>query len=448
MARKPNVLILHADQLRAQALGYAGDVNSRTPHLDALARESIRFSTAISCCPLCGPARGSLLTGQYPLSHRVIVNDVHLGTGAPSIANVFKEARYDTAYIGKWHLDGAGSRSAFIPKERRQDFDFWSVLECTHDYFHSKYWNNNDVLQEWEGYDALAQSKATSEYIKARKNNETPFFLFVSWGPPHDPYKAVPWRYKHSFSRRRLDLRPNVPTCLQYNTRKDLSGYYAHISVLDDCCGIILDTLKNAGLENDTLIIFTSDHGDMLGSQGMRGKQGPWDEAIRIPLLIKNPRMQDKALRSIGHPINIPDIMPTILSMCNLPIPESVQGRDFLRMILSNEEPVDDDAALFACYSPICNWHEVGKEYRGIRTMQYTFVRSLQGPWLLYDNIADPFQINNLVGNPSFINAKDRLNAILEAKLHEIEDDFLPGEQYLKKFGYQVGSDGAVPYRA
>ena len=183
-----------------------------------------------------------------------------------------------------------GSRSAFIPRERRQDFDFWSVLECTHDYFHSRYWGNDDALHEWKGYDAIAQSKAARDYIMARANEPRPFLLVVSWGPPHDPYKAVPWRYKRRFPPRRLELRPNVPENARNRSRKDLSGYYAHVSALDDCCGMILDAIEEAGIDNDTIVVFTSDHGDMLGSQGMQGSKDRGTSRSGSRSSIKNPR--------------------------------------------------------------------------------------------------------------------------------------------------------------
>ncbi|MBN2150379.1 MAG: sulfatase [Candidatus Lokiarchaeota archaeon] len=446
MERRLNVIILHADQLRAQALGYAGDPNARTPRLDALARESANLSNAVSCCPLCSPARASLLTGQYPLSHRVIVNDVHLGTGAPSIARAFKDAGYDTGYIGKWHLDGTGGRSAFIPRERRQDFDYWSVLECTHDYFKSKYWGNDDELHEWKGYDAIAQSRAAQGYIKARTSDPNPFFLVVSWGPPHDPYKAVPWRYKRGFPPRRIELRPNVPADARSRARNDSSGYYAHVSALDDCCGMVLDAVKVAGIEDRTIVVFTADHGDMLGSHGFRGKQAPWDESIRIPLLVKDPRIPGCKGRTIEQPVNVPDIMPTLLSMCGVAIPGSVEGRDFSGVVRGDDD-AQDEAALFASYSPICNWHETGREYRGIRTMRYTYVRSLQGPWLLYDNSTDPFQLDNLIGRTRFVDVQVELDARLDAALRRTGDDFRPRTEYLERFGYRVGPDGAVPYK-
>ena len=130
---KPNVVFVFGDQWRQQATGYAGDPNVSTPHLDTLARESIDFTHAVSGCPVCSPYRASLLTGQRPLTHGVFVNDVYLQPRATSIAEAFSSAGYDTAYIGKWHVDGHG-RSNYIPPERRLGFAYWKVLECTHAY--------------------------------------------------------------------------------------------------------------------------------------------------------------------------------------------------------------------------------------------------------------------------------------------------------------------------
>ena len=144
-ADKPNILFVIADQWRAQAFGFAGDPNVQTPHLDALQRESIDGVNAISGVPVCCPARASLLTGRRVLTHGVFLNDVPLNPDAVSLAKVLKQAGYDTGYIGKWHLNGAG-RSAFIPRERRQGFDYWKVMECEHNYNNSFYWHRMFVL--------------------------------------------------------------------------------------------------------------------------------------------------------------------------------------------------------------------------------------------------------------------------------------------------------------
>ena len=172
--KKPNVVFIFGDQWRAQATGYAGDPNVRTPHLDALAAESINFTQALAGCPVCSPYRASLLTGQYPLRHGVFVNDVYLQPRSASIAEAFSAAGYDTAYIGKWHVDGHG-RSNYIPPERRQGFDYWKVLECTHEYNNSPYYEgDSDEKRYWDGYDAIAQTRDAQAYMRNR-NEDRPF---------------------------------------------------------------------------------------------------------------------------------------------------------------------------------------------------------------------------------------------------------------------------------
>ena len=289
-ARKPNVLYLLADQWRAVATGYAGDPNVKTPHLDRLANQSVNFTHAVSGCPVCSPHRASLMTGQFPLTNGVFMNDVHLRDDATCLAEVFHAAGYDTGYIGKWHLDGRG-RSNYIPPESRQGFDYWKVLECTHNYNHSFYYAGNDPTKRtWPDYDAIAQTQDAMQYVKEHARGDKPFVLFLSWGPPHNPYQTAPQKYRAMYDPDKLQLRPNVPESMQKQPRQDLAGYYAYCTALDDCIGDLLKMLDDAGLTRETIVVFSTDHGAMLGSQGQYRKQKPWDESIRVPLLIRYPR--------------------------------------------------------------------------------------------------------------------------------------------------------------
>jgi len=442
---RPNLVYLLADQWRAQATGYAGDMNARTPNLDNLAKESVRFSNAVSGCPVCSPYRASLMTGRYPLSHGVFLNDVCLNTEATSIAQAYTRAGYDTGYIGKWHLDGHG-RSNFIPKERRQGFSFWKALECTHDYNRSFYHADRDVKLKWDGYDAIAQTHEAQKYTRDHADGK-PFALFLSWGPPHAPYHTAPEHYKSLFPEKKLRLRPNVPKESEQRARRDLSGYYAHIAALDDCVKEIVDTLKECGLERDTILVFTSDHGDMLHSHGRQKKQQPFEESIMVPFLLRYPGALGREGKTIDMPINTPDIMPTLLGLSGINIPESVEGRDLSGVLRGTEEGCDD-AVLISCPSPFGQWQRRrgGKEYRGLRTRRYTYVRDLNGPWLLYDNKADPYQLNNLCNKPEHAQLQRGLEAALTKKLRDTNDEFLPGPKYIEKWGYVVNQTGTVPY--
>lgn len=442
---RSNLVYLLADQWRAQATGYAGDMNARTPNLDNLAKESVRFSNAVSGCPVCSPYRAGLMTGRYPLSHGVFLNDVCLNTEAISIAQAYSRAGYDTGYIGKWHLDGHG-RSNFIPKERRQGFSFWKALECTHDYNRSFYYADEDVKLKWDGYDAIAQTREARKYIRDHAGGK-PFALFLSWGPPHAPYHTAPEDYRSPFGEKELRLRPNVPKESEQRARRDLSGYYAHIAALDDCVKEIADTLKECGLERDTILVFTSDHGDMLYSHGRQKKQQPFEESIMVPFLLRYPGALGREGRTIDMPLNTPDIMPTLLGLSGISVPESVEGRD-LSDVLRGTEEACDDAVLITCPSPFGQWQRKrgGKEYRGLRTRRYTYVRDLSGPWLLYDNLTDPYQLNNLCNKPEHAQLQRGLEEVLTKKLRDTNDEFLPGPKYIEKWGYVVNETGTVPY--
>ena len=454
MNPKPNVVFVFSDQHRYQAAGFAGDPNVKTPVMDRLAGESLNFTTSVSCAPVCSPYRGCLLTGQYPLTHGVFVNDVNLQHNCISLADAFTQAGYDTAYIGKWHLDGHG-RSRYIPPERRMGFDFWQVLECTHAYNQSYFYAQDDPQRRtWEGYDAAAQTRAAQEYIR-QHDPQKPFLLVLSWGPPHNPYETAPQRFRDLYRPEEIVLRPNVPletegdSRLAQKAREDLAGYYAHISALDSCLGDLMDTLDQAGLADNTLFVYTSDHGDMLGSQGEQRKQRPWDESILTPFLLRFPQRLGRSGREISTPFSSPDIMPTLLGLCDLPIPETVEGVDFTPYLLG-EAPSPEHAALIECIHPFGEWTypriSSAREYRGLRTTRYTYVRDLQGPWLLYDNQEDPYQLNNRCGDPAYQEIQAALDQQLSRMLAERGDEFLPGMAYIRRWGYPVDETGTVPY--
>lgn len=443
---QPNVVFVFADQWRGQATGYAGDPNVQTPHLDRLAEESVNFTQAVAGCPVCCPYRASLITGQYPLTHGVFLNDVRLSAPAVSIAETFKSGGYQTAYIGKWHLDGP-DRSSFIPPQRRAGFEFWKVMECTHDYNNSCYYADQNVKLKWDGYDAIAQTREAQRYIRDYDAGK-PFFMMLSWGPPHAPYDTAPREYQALYDPARLILRDNVPAECEATARKDLAGYYAHISALDACVGELLATLKECRLQENTIFIFTSDHGDMLGSQGHQKKQRPWEESIRVPFLLRWPAGLGSQGRRTDVLIDAPDIMPTLLGLCGLETPATVEGIDY-RVVLKGGADPGDGAALLICPAPFGQWTRAehgGKEYRGIRTKRYTYVRDLAGPWLLYDNEKDPYQLDNLCGQSAYSSLQGELETILQNKLKERQDEFAPAEEYIKKWNYIVDETGTVPY--
>ncbi len=442
---QPNVLILIADQWREQAFGYTGNPDVKTPNIDRLAGESVDFKNAVAGVPVCCPTRASLFTGQYATTHGVFLNDVPLAPDAKSLAKAMKGAGYDTGYVGKWHLNGDG-RSAFIPKERRQGFDYWKVLECTHDYNNSFYYGDTPEKLKWEGYDAIAQTRDVQKYLQARSTNDAPFLFVLAWGPPHNPYESAPAKYKAMYDPAKLTLRGNVPAESAVAARKDLAGYYAHCTALDDCVGDLLKTLRDSGLDKDTIVIFTADHGDMLGSHGQIRKQRPWDESIRIPFLLRWPAKLPA--RKVDAVIDSEDVMPTLLGLCQVTKPDSVEGLDYSRFLFGSGKNPSDGAALISCVAPFGEWTRKGggREMRGIRTPRFTYVRDLNGPWLLYDDESDPLQMTNVVNHANMANIQRTLQVMLERHLQKAHDQFLPGEDYVKKWGYKVDANGTVPY--
>ena len=437
--KHPNLVFVFADQWRAQATGYAGDPNARTPNLDRFAAQGVNAVNAVSCCPVCSPYRASLMTGQYPLTHGIFVNDQPLHGGFTSFADALNGAGYDTAYIGKWHLR-AGGRSVYIPPEHRLGFRFWRALECAHEYNNSPYYAGDRMEKKvWPGYDAEAQTEEACRYIREERVAGKPFALFLSWGPPHDPYQTAPEKYRRMVAERPLRLRPNVPPETQAQARGNLAGYYAHIAALDECFGALLEQIEASGLGDDTIVVFTSDHGDMLGSHGLWKKQHPHDESVCVPFLMRGPGLSP---RQVTTPLNAPDLMPTLLSLCGAEIPHGVQGED-LSDVLKGEIHPDDRSALLALYMP---FHELrkpqGREYRGLRTERYTYIRDLKGPWLLFDNPEDPYQMHNLAGDPSHAEVVRKLDGELTRKLAEIGDEFLPGEEYYRRYKTPLDKNG------
>jgi len=192
--QKPNIIFVLTDQWRAQATGYNGDPNLRekTPNLDALANQGINFRNAVSVCPVCTPYRAALLTGQFPTTTGMFFNDLQLPAESLSMAELFKEAGYRTCYIGKWHLDGMG-RGHFTPPERRQGFDYWKALECSHDYQHLIYYEGeSEKMKVWEGYGPYAETEDAVTYIRENARKDEPFLMVLAWGAPHFPHHSAP----------------------------------------------------------------------------------------------------------------------------------------------------------------------------------------------------------------------------------------------------------------
>ncbi len=450
MSKKPNVIVVFADQMRAHVLGCYGNKTVPTPHFDAMAKNGAIFKNGISTWPVCSPYRAMLLSGLYPMKNGTPTNDLGMRDDIPTVAKVYKDAGYQTGYIGKWHLES--NRNPFVPAHRRQGFDYWAVNNCTHKYLDHFYCTDTPEEIHFKGYDSVIQTDLAIDYIK--KNADNPFCLFMSWGPPHDPYLSVPQEYMDRISPEEIVLRDNVsehaivdellerdtpPEALlsrrakareNYNDDEKLKsqilhGYYAHTTALDDCIGKLRSTLKENGLAEDTILLFTSDHGDMLGSHRMGSKQNPLEESINIPFLLEYPKsiQAGTVTDELIAPI---DVMPTLLSLCDIECPE-VDGLDISKAALRTEGNFRD-AVLIMKLTKGGNPYNLNAmtPWRGVRTKQYTYANLWdKGPWMLFDNIADPYQLNNLIDNPEYENCRDQLEKRMRELMKEAGD---PGD--------------------
>ncbi len=444
---RPNFLFILADQWRASAFGYAGDPNVKTPNLDRLARQSLNFRNAMSVCAVCTPYRAALLTGRFPTSTGMFLNDACLPEEELCLAQVLKQEGYATGYIGKWHLDGHG-RSSFIPPERRRGFDYWKVAECEHNYTNSHYYYGNSSIKKfWEGYDAFAQTRDAQQFLREHAGVEKPFFLFLAYGIPHFPHGSAPPEYKAMYPPDQLQFLPNVPEEMRTpKVRLEAQGYYAHCTALDKCVGELLRTLEESDLARNTVLIFTSDHGEMMGSQGCPPymKQVPWNEAAHVPMLLRYPAVHGAAGREIRTPLTTPDLFATVIALSGGRIPSTAEGRDFSPLILGRQTEADC-AALFMGVAPF-NGGRFQKAYRAIRTADFTYVRGLEGPWLLYRNETDPWQTNNLATNAQYSLLRTKMDKRLRAELRRIGDDFQAPQYYIDRFGYEVAPHGSISY--
>ena len=435
---RPNLLFLFGDEHRAHALGCAPNPDVRSPVIDRLAAEGIRFTHAFANTPVCTPCRGTLITGQWPPCHGAVSNDLPARTGpeTPSIARALKAEGYRCGYVGKWHL-GGWPRDRFTPPgPGRLGFDdLWAAWECHHHYMRPTYHLNDSpepVVLEGR-YEPEVQTDIALEWLsqQAASHTEEPFCLFVSYGPPHSPYFPEPPGFEGSYDPSALFVRPNCPDTPE--ERRDLAAYYAHVSALDAQVGRLVEHLRETGRIEDTLIVFTSDHGTMLGSQGHHNKQQPWEESINIPLVMRfGERLPCGTV--CETPIGVLDYAPTLLGLLGVVTPAAMEGRDLSGPLMGGAAapgphsiPIGE---MVCCDQGV---REGLVPWRGVRTKRHTYARSIEGPWVLYDNEADPYQLNNLIGASNAL--QEELEATLRDWLARLDDDVMPADALFERLG-------------
>ena len=451
-----NLLIIYPDQMRGQAMGFLGLEYVKTPHLDKFADQSLVLNQAVSNYPLCSPTRASFMTGQYPQTHGVWSNcnslsspfNYELRANAACWSDVLSQKGYDTGYIGKWHLDnprtpyinvknnqGIIKWNEWTPPERRHGFDFWYAYG-TYDYHNRPmYWSNEASRDSFHFVDQWGPEHETDlaiNYLENKGNkyrdDDKPFALMVSMNPPHMPYGLVPEKYKLLYDEVHLDSLVQFPNIPKKGSkwgdyyRKNIKNYYAMISGIDDQLGRIMAILKSTGLEKNTIVLFTSDHGNCLGIHDKISKNNHYEESMRVPFLIRWPEHIQPRIDDLL--ISTPDFAPTLLGLMGFDedIPPETDGIDYSSLFLTGdgERP---NSQLFMSVN-------VGKEAfggRGLRTHRYTLIiqkdYDKRDQVELFDNHKDPFQLTNIAEEE--INIRRELTKELEGWLIKTKDPWL-----------------------
>ena len=439
-----NILFIFADQHRSSDLGCYGNKQVITPNFDKLSKKSLRFNNCISNTPVCVPIRGSLLTGLHPNNHKAVTNDLPIDVNTKSIADILSANNYNTGYIGKWHL-GSIPRNRFIDRHERLGFNEWKVCNCSHNYNESYYYDENNNYFNIEGYESFFQTELAIDFIKRNYSSPKPWALYLSWGPPHSPYFTAPSVYKELYKNLEIDLRPNVSSKTILNVRDDqyltsdeiaemYKGYYAHISALDSCLGDLLNCINELQLDKKTIIVYTSDHGDMLGSHGFINKQQPWFESINVPLLISHSgRIGPRVTNEI---ISLTDLPNSLLGFVGLSFDDQRQGLDLHSTMLGSDYFIGRESAYISNSIPCHQAMDAGiKEWYGVKTVDWTYVESLGAEGILINDKEDTYQMNNCINNKENNLTVEYLRSLLRKNMDDVNDELIPWKEVICKLG-------------
>ena len=388
MSRPPNILWIVTTQWRASACGYAGDVNARTPCLDALAAQSANYTQAVTPHPFGPFARAALLTGVRSPENGVRDYFDALPTSARTIAHELGDRGYATAFFGKWGvgrrdpnlpLVGEAAAKVIVPPDERGGFAVWDGFEggflLNDPWFHG---TESAEPQRVAGYQSDVVCERVAEWARGAAGGDSPWFALVSLEAPHPPY-AAPAAGVIPHPAGNIVLSGNVPRGgeAEAKARTELVGYYAHIEATDRAVGRLLEAVGE-----DTVIVFTSVHGDMHGANGLFRKGWPHEESVRVPLLVCVPG-------------EVPRQENTAISLASLP-------ELMLAKIENRKSRIGNDVARISMPSVVALPHQCDRSWRGVRTATRKLVLNDDGsPWLFFDLEHDPLEQMNLVGDPA-----------------------------------------------
>jgi arylsulfatase A-like enzyme len=442
---RPNILMICADQFRWDFLAAnRQNPSARTPHLDNLVHRGTNFRQTVCNQPLCSPSRASFLAGTYATNTKVWKLGLELDHSLPTIATTLKQSGYETAFMGKWHVSAVSqtdetTRGWVRPGPSRGGFDdLWegaNVLELVSHPYQGNYWDN-------EGKNIGFKDEYRVDFITDRavhflqQSHDRPWLLFVSQLEPHQQNDVdefvPPKRYEDAYPDPFIphDLRP-----LPGNWQSHLPGYYGCVNAIDDCVGRLVDTLKETGALDNTLIVFFSDHGCTFRTRLGEYKRSPHESSLRVPLVFAGPGMEAGATRD--ELVSLLDLAPTLIDCAGADLPESMLGRS-LKSGSSAKANAADTATYIQLSQAICG--------RAIRTEEWIYCafdpKVVHGEaefsqsyedFALYSLTGDPYQVVNLIGRPEYKNICDELRRRLKEMIvanHEPEPAISPVSWY------------------
>ncbi len=416
-----NLLYIFADQLHGFGLGCLGDPDARTPHLDALAARGTVLRNTYSCAPVCTPARITMWTGRYAGSLGTLGNDAAIPAGVPTMAESFRAAGHLTSYVGKWHIGGTGNVA--VPEHLRGGFERFAGFQCFNEFRRDVRFcdERGQVLQ----FPGRHRTDATFDLAIARLREAAadgrPFLLCVSEQAPHYPCQPSEEFYE-PFRGMPMTRRPNTvevdpytptfsppsppregdPTAKAYGGNLDeyLRCYRAAVSQVDAGVGRLLSKLKALGLADSTVVVFSSDHGDMQGSHGLTNKCSAYEESVRIPFIAAGPGIPGGAVRD--DLAGTVDFFPTFADLCGVPVPEGLPGRSLVPVLggESSGRPVFSEDQSGWCMVRSGDWKLVAKSDTG---------ESVH----LFHLSDDPFELADQVANPAVAGTLAELQRLL-----------------------------------
>ncbi len=416
-ADRPNVIVFLTDQQRWDTTGVHGNPLDLTPNFDRLTRRGTHVARSFTAQPVCGPSRACLQTGRYPTTSGCFRNGIPLPPGAVTLADCFNNAGYHTGYIGKWHLADTDP----VPPTERGGYQSWlasNILEFTSEAYDTVVYNNDQQPVKLPGYRVDALTDAAIRFIDQRQAE--PFFLFLSFLEPHHQNRLDDYVAPDGYRRRYLGRwTPPDLFALGGSAQQHLAGYYGIVKRLDEAFGRLLDALKSLDLTDNTIVLFTSDHGSHFKTRNAEYKRSCHDASIRVPTLFLGPGFNGG--RRIEQLVSHIDLPPTLLDAAGLPVPEQMQGRSMLPLVRGNVDCWPDDVFVQISES------QVGRAIR-TRRWKYCVVAPDADAWndpgadryredCLYDLEVDPYELTNLIGLESHAEVAARLRARLLGRM-------------------------------